>query len=365
MGRRFKFRFHFHLLEILIMATSTRVPKLLDFDSLYLEGNIRSPGCEKIPAMVQSLRLEKFKDNHPLVVSEKTDGRYLVLCGNRRVLGLTKIRENDKAEFSRVLQNGKILCHVHKGLTKEEEIVLRIDHSEGEDRVKLDKWSEFQAVKQLCFCYPEDTQEAVAKKMGKFHKDDSKLAGQPNRGWAQPLCNLAALPPYVQEEYRKLVVEGKDSTLLRVADIKKLYTVFEKDFAEFPEGDSPVFAAAWDKILNPEPKAPAETENANAPKPYKPESATRQAQGAASRIVKRILLAVTNQGGDIVALDAEAAQNETDAQILADIKEYLGEDDYGQLASASQNARLDREAQEIANRTAAENDAAEEVLETA
>lgn len=337
------------------MATSTRVPKLLDFDSLFLEGNIRSPGCEKIPAMVQSLRLEKYKDNHPLVVSEKPDNRFLVLCGNRRVLGLAKVREDDKSEFGRVLLNGKIPCIVHKGLTKEEEIVLRIDHGKHEDREPLDRWSEFLAVKQLCFCYPEDTQTAVAQKMGHFYGDGSKLAGQPNRGWAQPLCNLAALPVYVQEEYRKLVVEGKDATPLRIADIKALYKVFEKDFAEFPCGDSPVFAAAWDKILNPEPKAPDDDadDDENAPKAYKPESATRQAQGAASRLVKRILLAVTNQGGDIVALDAEAAAAETDALILADIKEYLGEEDYSQLAGAAQNARLERETQAL------------EVLETA
>lgn len=347
------------------MATSTRVPKLLDFDSLFLEGNIRSPQCEAIPAMVKSLRLEGYKDNHPLVVSEKPDARFKVLCGNRRVLGLAKVRDDDKAEFGRVLAGGKIPCIVHKGLTDTEEIVLRIDHTEGEDRVKLDKWSEFQAVKQLIFAYPEDTQEAVARKMGKFHADDSKSAGKPNRGWAQPLCNLAALPPYVQEEYRKLVTEGKDSTLLRVVDIKGLYKVFDEDFAQFPEGDSPVFAAAWQKILNPEPKVAVDPVNPSEPKVYKPESAKSQSRGAASRLVSRILLAVTNQGGNIVDIDAEAAQVETDALILADIKVYLGAMEYDQLAAKSQNARLEREADAIANCTSAENDATEEVLETA
>ena len=78
---------------------------------------------------------------------------------------------------------------------------------------------------------------------------------------------------------------------------------------------------------------------------YKPETAQRQAKVAASRLVGRILLAVTNQGGDIVALDAQAAAQETDSLILADVKAYLGDDDFAQLVGASQQARLDREAQ--------------------
>lgn len=325
--------------------SSARIPRLTAFDSLYLEDNVRPESCEKLPIMLRSLRLNGFKDNHPLVVSEKPDGRFLVLCGNRRTKGLQMIKDEDSAEFARVLPGGKILCHVHKGLTREEEIDLRIDHSDDEDRVPLDKWGEFLAVKQLVFAHPEDTQETVAKKLGHFHADDSKHAGKPNRSWAQPLVYLAALPTYVQDEYRKLVTEGKDATVFRYADIKPLHKVFDEDFAEFPNGDSPTFAAAWQQVLNPAPAEPKAATDKAAPKDLKAATAKTQAQGAASRIVTRLLLAATNQGGDVPSLDAEAAQMEVDSLILADVRVYLGDDDYNQLVAASQKARLDREAQ--------------------
>jgi hypothetical protein len=143
------------------------------------------------------------------------------------------------------------------------------------------------------------------------------------------------------------VTEGKDATPFRHANIVKLHTVFDEDFAEYPDGDSPVFAAAWQAIINPAPKDAEDSgdKDKSAPKPYKPEAAKTQAGGASSRLVKRLLLAVTNQGGDVPTLDAEALKAETDSLILADVRAYLGDDDYNQLIGEAQNARLQREAQ--------------------
>jgi hypothetical protein len=49
---------------------------------------------------------------------------------------------------------------------------------------------------------------------------------------------------------------------------------------------------------------------------------------ASSRLVKRILLAITNQGGDLPTLDVQALNDETDAQILRDIRSFLGNEAY-------------------------------------
>lgn len=325
---------------------NANVTKMIAFDSLYLEGNVRTEACERIPEMVASLRRNGFKSNHPLVVSERADGRYLVLCGNRRVKGLAWLQENDNAEFIRVLLSSKVPCIVHRGLTEEEEILLRIDHSADEDRIPLDQWSEFQAIRQLVRCFTGESQEAIAEKLGIRHAK-GKNAGQPNRSYVQTRVNLARLPSFVQDEYRKLLVEGKDATLVRITDIKELYAAYNAEFSAYPDGNGPEFNKVWQGILNPAPAEAQETQTGTArtePAALKPETARMKAQGAASRTVKRILLAITNQGGSLAELDAAAIALETDAAILADIRAYLGADEYSVLVSSARAARVEQEA---------------------
>ncbi|KKL05749.1 hypothetical protein LCGC14_2602940, partial [marine sediment metagenome] len=163
---------------------ATNVARMIHVDHLYFEGNVRSPECEAIPAMVESYRRNGFKVNHPLVVSEKQSKEvgvitYLVLCGNRRGIGLQWLRDNDKAAYALALPTCKVPAIVHKGLTEEEETLLRIDHSIDEDRVQLDEWSVYLAVKQLAQV-GIDTQEQIAEKLGLFYTKGKKK-GQPNR----------------------------------------------------------------------------------------------------------------------------------------------------------------------------------------
>jgi hypothetical protein len=336
--------------------SSTKVTKLVDFSDLYLEGNVRTEACEAIPQMVQSLRRNGFKPNHPLVVSER-DGRFLVLCGNRRKKGLDWLAENDDSEYRRILGefNGKIPCIVHKGLTEEEEILLRVDHSTDEDRVGLDEWSQFLAIKQLVRAFTAESQERIAEKLGIFH-NKGKNKGKPNRSYVQTRVDLARLPVFVQEEIRKLMQEGKDATPVRISDIKKLKTVYNDEYADYPDGDGPEFKKAWEGIVNPEPKAESADGDKVEPADLSVKSAFERSQACSSRLLGRVLLAVTNQGkDDLVALDAQVLQAETDSQILADIAEYLGENDYAQLVDAARNARVEREAQDAENAETADS----------
>jgi hypothetical protein len=322
---------------------------MVNVTDLRLEGNVRTVACEAVPQMVSSLRRNGFKPNHPPVVSERTDGTYVILCGNRRTKGLFWLRDNDAAEYSRIVPNGKIPCVVHKGLTEEEEILLRIDHSSDEDRVALDDWSEFTAIKQLVRAFTGESQERIAEKLGIFHTK-GKNAGKPNRSYVQTRVNLARLPEYVQEQFRLLLTEGKDSTKVRITDIKSLYEAYNAEFADYPDGNGPKFGTVWNGIVNPEPKADSDDSSGRAkedPASLKPEQARQRAQGAASRIMKRILLAATNQGGSLVELDAQVASMETDSLILADVRAYLGDAEFATLVGKAQQARLEREAQKI------------------
>lgn len=311
------------------MANCSNMVKVED---LYLEGNCRSPECEAVPAMVESLRRSGFKPNHPLVVSAKPDGRLLVLVGNRRTLGLFWLRDNAPKEYKGVIGplGGKVPAVVHQGLTVEEEVLLRIDHSTDEDRVPLDEWSEYLAIKQLTQS-GMDTQEAIAEKLGLFHTK-GKSIGKPRRSYVQPRANLARLPLFVETVMRQYTLD-RDSTPLRWSMIHDLFKVHSSEFVEYPEGNGPLFTQAWADAQTP-PEAKKGTNNkGNA---LTPKEAIKRAQATSSVGLSKALLAATGQGAtDLPAIDKAIAEGETAIILLKRIADYLGEADYAQLVEAS------------------------------
>lgn len=314
--------------------------KNVAFDALYLQGNVRTDNCKQIVAMVESLRLNGFKENHPLVVSQKDDGSYLVLCGNRRTEGLGWLRDNDPAAFQRVLSNGKVPCIVHKGLTEEEEVLLRIDHSNAEDRVALDDWSLYTAVQQLVKV-GFDTQEKIAEKLGIYVKS-GKNAGKPNRSWVQPRVNLARLPAFVSEELQKRNFDRK-ATKLRWEHVPQLFKVWTDEFSNHPDAPGPEFCQLWDSIINPKPKADT---SEHGEKPLSVADAKRRAQSTSSSTLRNALLCVTGQGKgmDFVTLDNRMVQAETALVTLGRIEAFLGDEKYGQLvADAADFADMQKE----------------------
>jgi glutathione S-transferase len=321
--------------KVVDRSADMKCTQYVDFDKLYACDNVRGQLVTQIPQMVASLRTSRFIPNHPLVVSKKPDGRFLVLRGNRRFGGLTHIAEHHADEFGRILPRGKVPCLVHTDLTDREEILIRLDHSKSEDRVGLDDWSLFLAVKQLMRAEPDATEERIAEKLGLMH-EKGKNAGKPNRSKIQPRVNLARLPDIVQEQFRLLWEEGKDATVVRVTDIKKLYAVSNDEFADYPDCDGPAFKAKWAEIMNPAPKA-GKSESADKSKKadLTPSKASTISRGCSSPTVRRLLLALTGQGGEIGDLDATVSAAETDSKILADIALYLGADDYADLVNKS------------------------------
>jgi hypothetical protein len=245
---------------------------------------------------------------------------------------------NEPAEFARLLPGGKVPCIVHVGLTEDEEILIRVDHGTDEDRVPLDEYSEFLAIKQLLKAWPGESQARIAEKLG-IVSTKGKNKGQPNRSYVQDRVSLARLPLFVQDEYRKLWEVGKDSTPVRIAQIKTLYTAYNAEFATYPDGDGPEFSAKWSEVMNPVDNTVSADDSAT-PKDLKASEAKTRAMGCNSKTLRRVLLALTNQGGDVVALDASIASLETDSQILSDIRLLVGADEFAKIVSEARDNRL-------------------------
>ncbi len=299
-------------------------------DDLFFADNVRSEQCLDIPGMVASFkRAGCFKVNHPLVVSTKSDGRLQVLNGNRRGLGLVWLRDNEPSEYKRICPKGKVPAVVHKGLTVEEEVDLRIDHSSDEDRVPLDEWSIFLAIRQLVGV-GLDTQEDIARKLG-LYKTKGKDVGKPNRQIVQPRVNLARLPRFVQDEFAKLCLD-KASTAVRWNHITALYKAYNVEYVEHPNADGPLFQEAWAKALTPIERK----ETSNNARELTPASAVQRSQAASSAGLKTALLVVTNQSdANLASIDAKILEGETALTLLTAIQSYLGDADYAELVSAA------------------------------
>lgn len=324
---------------------------MVDVDRLYFADNVRSEACLQLSQMEESIRRHGFKANHPLVVSEKIEKvngeepiiTYLVLIGNRRGLGLIRLRDTDKETYrSALVQAGKVPAIVHRGLTQEEEVDLRIDHSSDEDRVPLDEWSIFMAIKQLVRG-GYDTQDRIAVKLG-LYKTRGKEKGRPNRSYVQVRCNLARLPLFVQGEFEKLMVHGKDRTNVRFSHIHELYKVFNLEFVEYPDANGPEFQKVWVAAMAPREKAdPKNLDGTTEAKELSPAEAVKRSQAASSRGLREALLVATRQSnGDFAKIDENIMQGEVAIAVLADIQDYLGEKDYADLLEASRKQAAEK-----------------------
>lgn len=329
------------------------VARMIELKNLRFADNVRTAECMAIPAIVESFRRHGFKVNHPLVVSEKPgdDGAtFLVLCGNRRGIGLNWLQEHDSETLTQVLPNGKVPAIVHKGLTREEETDLRIDHSADEDRVPLDEWSIYLAIKQLVQSRI-DTQERIAVKLGLLKKT-GKNAGKPQREYVQSRTNLVRLPAFVEEEYRKLTLD-KESTNVRWNQVPTLYKLFNKEYVEHGE-NGPEFQTYWTKITSPPEVIPSDAPD---PKELTPSDAVKRSQSASSAGLKAALLIVTKQSAeDLADVDARLVAAESALRILGDVKAYLGEREFAEMVdAATKQANDQRQAKVSADEAAAEH----------
>ena len=331
----------------------------VDFADLFRADNVRTPITEQIPRMVESLLRNGFKPNHPLVLSAKHDGRFLVLCGNRRTMGLEFLAENDPASFAKILPNGQVPAVVHHNLTQEQEAILRIDHGSDEDRVPLDEFGLFLAIRQLVRA-GYDTQAGIAEKLGKF-KEDKKNPGKmiPNREWVQPRVNLAQLPQFIQDEFKIVWTLGQDASNVRTGMIAKLYKTFTEEYRAFPDGHGPQLSALWAECLG---KSPAT--RASKPSVITPSAALEKSKLVGSRNLREALRVVAGSAAEGVTLadvDAALIAAEAAQTTLVEIANYMGESDFAELITAS---REHAEAEELAAKQAPP-ETAEQIAEEA
>jgi len=306
---------------------STERTKNVEIDQLQFEDNPRQGPSLKIPEMVEKIRRNGFKKNHPIVVSQREDGRMIVLVGNRRSLASQWLRDNDPTAYAEAFPSGKIPAIVCTGLTQEEEILRRIDHGADEDREPLDEWSMFLAIQQLVQALG-DSQEKIAIHLGLFHTK-GKNKGKPNRSFVQPRVNLARLPRFVQDEMKKYC-ENVDSTPLRWSHLATLYKAYNQEFLEYQDGSGPLLQAAWKKIFS-DAKEKSES-GSNSGKALSAKDAKERAQAMESVLLPQALLASTKQGSfDLASIDRKITEGEEAVKIVHALREYYGEDTFNDM----------------------------------
>lgn len=278
---------------------------LVSIDQLVFADNVRTPQCTDIPDMVARYqRAGRFSPDHPISVLKSEDG-YLVLRGNRRSLAAIHIRENDPDLFGQLFPNGKIPACVYEGLTPEEVVLLRIDHGADDDRMPLDEWSLYLAIRQLVLI-GGFSQDRIAEHLQIRHTK-GKNKGKPNRSLVQQRVNLAKLPSFVQNEM-KVACEGGD-TPMGWSKVATLYKTFMEEFSDHPSGDGPKFTEAWQKAMTPKEKGKT---TPAVGKVLSAKDAKERALACSSKILREVLLSVTGQGGrDLATIDAELLAMET------------------------------------------------------
>lgn len=307
---------------------------------LYRANNVRTPATLQLPAMVTSILRNGFKKNHPLVVSKKRDGRFLVLCGNRRMEGIETIMANYPDKVETLFPSGSIPCVVHENLTEEQEAILRVDHGPDEDRVPLDEFGEFLAIKQLMHA-GYDTQTGIAEKMGWYKVSKKTGIKEPNRSKVQQRCNLVQLPQFVQDEMQRYLEEPSQSNL-RWSMIQNLTTIYNKEYREFPNGNGPLFQEAWQKAL----AGPTVTGTGVPIKPITPADAEKRSKLVGSRNLRDALMTFAGVGQATLSdIDGAIVRAEAAEATLSEIADYLGENDFAELVTEARNAAVAKAAE--------------------
>lgn len=317
--------------SILIDSQGLTVVGILEqvpFGRLYRANNVRTPATLQLPAMILSIKRHGFKPNHPLVVSRKPDGRDLVLCGNRRTEGIETIAANEPDLFAKLFPSGCIPCVVYNDLTEEQEALLRIDHGADEDRVPLDEFGEFLAIRQLVRA-GYDTQAGIAEKMGWYKLEKKSGLTVPNRQKVQPRVNLAQLPQFVQDEMQRYCEEPSQSNL-RWSHIAGLYKAFNEEFRNHPNGDGPIFTDAWKTALKGK-----ETTGTGIPvRPITPADAEKRAKLVGSRNLRDALMTFAGVGTvSLSDVDNAIVRAEAAEATLSEIAAYMGPADFAELVS--------------------------------
>lgn len=307
------------------------IGQLVAIASLFRRDNVRTTATLQIPQMIGSIKRHGYKPNHPLVVSAKPDGTFLVLCGNRRMEAIETIFANEPELFAKLFPTGEVPCIVYTGLTEEQEAIIRIDHTGDEDRVPLDDWGYFLAIRQLVRA-GYDTQAGIAEKIGWFKKDAKTGENVPNRSKVQQRVNLCQLPGFVQAEFERYATGGAGASNVRWSDVAGLFKSFNEDYkAGYTNGDGPTFQAAWADCLKDPTARPLTV------KPITPAEMEKRSKVVGSNVLRNVLAvcAGATDRVNLSELDATMVQAETAVAVLSEIHAYLGDADFAELTESA------------------------------
>lgn len=306
----------------------------VDIAQCFMGGNVRPEEDYDTPLMVQSIERQGFLPNHPIVVSKQSDGRLLVLCGNRRFTAVQWLQENKPDAFSAIFPKGTIPAVVHSGLTPAQEALLRVDHGKSLDRKGLPPWGEFLAVEALAF-NGYDSEAAIAAKLEKFTRDRKTQALKPARNWASNYVRAAvmgrAFKP-LRQALEQLLRHRSGN--LRISDIAGLWKAYNAEFRQFPNCDGPEFTKAWADACS-----PPTAKRATTTRPLTPKGAETLAGKVSSANLRNAIMAATEiDETRLIAVDASMVEIETAAATLAAIANYLGETEFATLVADAQAA---------------------------
>ena len=202
------------------------------------------------PGLFESINLEGLKV--PLTVAELADDtakslsakvgrtiRFRGVCGHRRSMVITKIRETQPDRFNTVP------CVIWTGLTEKEELQHLVDQGHVKT---LNDFEQYLAVKRLL--YSGLTEDQAAAQIGK------------SRGFVQRRRWIASMPECVEKEYQKrydtsLQKEGDTYVSLTDTVLQDLYKAYTADTSAGlnPESDGSQFMGAWSKLTQTGPPA--------------------------------------------------------------------------------------------------------------
>jgi len=312
------------------MVNVSKTVKRIDINKLIFDGNPRTDVSMKIDKMIASYQTRGFEQNSTVMVEERDNGEYLVIQGNRRSISALTLQEQDREAFDRIFPDGKIPAFIAKGLSDQDRILLRIDHSTELDREPLDDEGLFNAVCQLLRAGLN--QKGIASHLHLFTKNKKTGELEPNRSKVQRRAELAKLPNFVQDEYRLLMQKGNEATAVRWGMIPKLYKLYMNTYVEYPDG-TVEFRELWEGCKTPK----EETEGTSTVSvKLTPKKAVDFSQLAQSVGVRDILLSVTGQSQKTFDnIDLSVLKGEQATATLSAIHDYLGNDDYNNLIAES------------------------------
>lgn len=267
--------------------------------------------------LARSIEENGFDPSAPLVVEVQKNGRHKAWRGNCRLTAINIIATGNPKRFAELFPTGEVPCVVYDSLSRDEKLVVLNDFGKDRRQRNLDK-EELAALVRFYvrnnFC---------------SRKDVARLCGI-TEPLAQRYVALAKLPPEIQTAFRLALKAGPSlaETKLRVADILNVARDYSADMAGFVAG--PVWAS-WLAGTHADSTCPKPGSTPTAPVPSAGDLLANA--NAMNSPTMRAAITAGDAAGMLERIDAAAAELETDAAFLRDLKLATGDAAFAKLVA--------------------------------